>query len=487
MSNVWRSIENQLSKKLFFEFKKTNQVKFYTLVITLLLAAVASQAQQSLSLSDAIAIGLERNYDIRIERKNVITAENNNSWGAAGILPSVRLDVQSQNSLRNQESDNQFFGGQLFPGFELNDQRTYALNPSLNVNWTVFQGNKAIISKRRLEQLEAESMQNADVVIANTLQAIILAYYNSVLEKERLDAFQEQLNLSKDVYGYTKTKYDLGSAVTSDLLLEENNFLADSSNFINQLLAYRNAVRTLNVLLVNDDLNTGYEFTDSLMFESQQYQFEDLKEAMLSGNVDIKKIYISQSILETQVKQNRSDLYPTLSVNGGYQWNRNVSDLTNATYDGPNTNYQNPPEPLLSKTGTYFANLTLSFNLFDGGRVNRAIRNAVVAEDIGNLRVEKLETTLDRDLYEAYERYQVRRQLFGISSRSEEAAKTNLEISETKFKSGTINSFDFRVVQNNYLTAIIQKYQALYNLVDSKVELMRLTGGLMANYSNSDQ
>ncbi len=462
-------------------------MKFYTLGILLFLATGTALAQQPLSLSDAIAIGLEKNYDIRIERKNVITAENNNDWGATGILPSVRLDVQSQNNIRNQQSDNQFFGGQLFPGFELDDQRSYGLTPSLNVNWTIFQGNKAIISKRRLEQLEAESMQNADVVIANTLQAIILAYYNAVLEKDRLDVFEQQLALSRDVYSYTETKYDMGSAVTSDLLLEENNYLTDSTNYINQMLAYRNAVRTLNVLLVNEDLNNSYEFADSLFFEKQQYQFEDLKQAMLAENVDLKKIYISQSILESQVKQNRSDLFPTLSVNGGYQWNRNVSDLTNATYDGPNTNYQNPPEPLVSKTGTYFANFTLSFNLFDGGRVNRAIRNAVVAEDIGNLRIEQLETNLDRDLYEAYERYEVRRQLYGISARSEEAARTNLSISEQKFKSGTINSFDFRVVQNNYLSASIVKLQALYNLMDSKVELMRLTGGLIADYGDTNQ
>ena len=462
-------------------------MKYFTLLITILCGAGSLFAQQPLSLSDAIQIGLERNYDIRIEQKNVITSQNNNSWGEAGILPTIRLDVASQNSIRNQQSDNQFFGGQLFPGFELDDQRTYGLTPSLNINWTIFQGNKAIISKRRLEQLEAESMQNADVVIANTLQAIILAYYNAVLEKDRLDAYQTQLSLSRDRFRYTDTKYQLGSAVTSDVLLEENNYLTDSTNFINQGLIYRNAVRSLNVLLVSEDLNQNYEFTDDLEFEEQQYQFDELSKAMLSENVDIKKIYISQSILEAQVRQNKADLYPTLSFNGGYNWNRNVSDLTNASYNGPNPDYQNPPEPLVSNSGTYFANFTLSFNLFNGGRVNRAIRNAVVAEDIGNLRIEKLQTTLDRDLYQAYERYQVRRQLYGISDRSAEAARINYSISEEKFKGGTINSFDFRVVQNNYLTASVQKLQALYNLMDSKVELMRLTGGLIADYGESNQ
>jgi len=463
-------------------------MKYYTLLILFIAGGWLARAQEPLSLSDAIAIGLDKNYDIRIEKRNVDVATNNNSWGEAGILPSISLDLQSQNSIRNQQSDNQFFGGQLFPGFELNDQRAYALTPSLQVSWLIFQGNKAIISKRRLDQLQAESMQNADVVVSNTLQSIILAYYMAALEKERLDAFEKQLALSKDRYDYTNTKYEMGSAVTTDLLLEENNYLTDSANYINQMLTYHNAIRALNVLLVSDDINKDYTLTDDLKLEEYDYQYEDLEAVMLSENVDLKKIYISQSILETQVRQSRADLFPTVRLNGGYNWNRSVSDLTSATYIGPNPDYENPPEPLVSKSGTYFANFTLSFNLFNGGKVNRAIRNSIVQEDIGNLRIDQLETSLKRSLSEAYERYQIRKQLYGINALNERSAATNLSISQEKFKGGTINSFDYRVVQNNHLAATNQKLQALYNLIDSKVELMRLTGGLISeNSSVSDQ
>lgn len=459
-------------------------MRYRTLLSLLFIGSgLLSVAQEQLSLSDAISVGLERNYDIRIERKNVIVAENKNAWGESGLLPSVSLNMQSQNSIRNQQSDNQFFGGQLFPGYELNDQRSYGITPSAQVNWTIFQGNKAIITKRRLEQLEAESMKNADVVVSNTIQSLILAYYMAVLEKERLNEYRKQLALSRDRYEYVLTKYNIGSAVSSDLLLEENNYLTDSTNYINQVLTYHNTIRNLNVLLVNDDLNEDYTLTDSLYFENIPYEYEDLENAMLSENVDLKKIFISQSILELQVKQNRADLFPTLTMNGGYQWNRNVSDLTSATYSGPNENYQNPPEPLVSKTGTYFANFTLSFNLYNGGKVNRAIKNSIIQEDIGNLKIEQLSTSLKQDLQGAFERYQVRNQLYGISVKREEAAETNLRISNEKFKNGSINSFDFRIVQNNYLTATTQKFQALYNLMESKVELMRLTGGIISTYN----
>ncbi|MEP5103588.1 MAG: TolC family protein, partial [Ekhidna sp.] len=210
-----------------------------------ILCLFQASSQQPLSLSDAIQIGLQRNYGIRIESGNVEVATNNNTWGEAGRLPTVNLNVQSQNSVRNQQSDNLFFGGQLFPGFELNNQRTYGMTPGVTVTWNIFQGNRAIISKRRLDQLQAESEQNADVVISNTIQSIILGYYVAVLEQRRLGEFQKQLNLSSDKYDYIQTKYDLGGAVTSDMLLEENNYLTDSVLVLNQQLALNNAFRNL--------------------------------------------------------------------------------------------------------------------------------------------------------------------------------------------------------------------------------------------------
>ncbi len=449
----------------------------------MLLSFVTLSAQGQLSLSDAIEIGLRENYDILIQDRNIDIAENNNAWGETGFVPTVALNLQSQNNIRNQQSDNQFFAGNLFPGFELNDQRAYGITPAAQVNWTIFQGNRAVISKRRLEQLEMESQQNADIVIANTIQSIILAYYIAVLERDRLDLFEQQMALSRDRYQYVQSKYDLGSAVSSDVLLEENNYLTDSSNYINQQLVYNTAIRNLNTLLVSDDLNVNYTFSDSLYYENVPYEYENLEDAMLSENVDLKQIFISQSILELQADQARADRYPTLTMGAGYQWNRNVSDLTSASYEGPNQDYQNPPEPLVSRSGTLFANFTLSFNLFNAGRINRAIKNSMVQVDIGNLQREQLEQSLTKSLNDAYDRYQVRNQLYGISERRQEAAEVNLDISDEKFKNGSINSFDYRVVQNNYLSASIQQLQALYNLMESKIELMRLTGGIIRTYN----
>ncbi len=101
---------------------------------------------------------------------------------------------------------------------------------------------------------------------------------------------------------------------------------------------------------------------------------------------------------------------------------------------------------------------------------------------MANLTTNKLELSLYRDLANALDQYNVRKQLYGINERRLAAATQNLEIANAKFRNGTINSFDFRVVQVNQLLSAIQYSNALYNLIDSNVTLMRLTGGIIETY-----
>lgn len=457
------------------------------LILILLAIAGSAYGQEPLSLADAIARGLDRNYDIRIERNTVRIAENNNNWGQAGRYPTLTLNVGQNNSITdNVKTANPFqLQGQIYSN---------SLVPSVNLSWVLFDGFRISINKQRFEQLEAESAGNASIVVANTIQTIVLGYYLAVLESNRLGEFKKQLSLSRDRYEYVASKYEIGAAVTSDVLLEEGNYLTDSVDYINQQLAYRNAVRNLNFVIGVVEIETDYLLTDSLESSFPTYAYGDLKDKMLNENVDLRKLYISQSILNSNVGLERANRYPSLTLNAGISENRGRNDLSRTSTAAfqrdslsrnPDAVFgQNFLNPLSSITDNYFANFTLSYTLFNGGRINRSIKNAIIQEDIGNIRVDRMKISLERDLQAAYDQYEIRRQLLGINELREQAARTNLEISQEKFKNGSINSFDFRIVQNNYLAASTLKLQALYNLMDAKIALMRLTGGLLEDFED---
>jgi len=458
------------------QFKeKSNMNKYLVIPIIGISICFSTIAQQKLSLSNAIEIGLANNYDIRIEDKRAEQSSINNSWGEAGKYPNLDLNINQINNLTNNVKV-------AFPTQTRGEILVNSINPAVSLNWTIFNGHKVNISKHRLEKLQQESQGNASIVVSNTLQSIILGYYLAVLEKERLDEFKKQLELSSDKYNYLKIKAELGSAVTTDLLLEEGNYLTDSTNYINQQFNYRNSIRDLNLLLVVINPDNEYELTNDLGIGLEELDLQKLINSMNSGNVDLKKLYLSQAVIKYDYQFEKASRYPTLNFNTNFNDNRQRLDLSGATFFTGDGFTSGPSGSFSSTTRVIQANFTLTFNLFNGGKINRAIQNAIIQEDIGNVQIDKLKSSLTKDLAKAYDQYNVRKQLHAITIRKKEVAEQNLEITEEKFKNGTISSFDYRTVQNNRLIAAVQELQSIYNLIDSRVALLRLTGGLLEEY-----
>ncbi|MTI32454.1 TolC family protein [Xanthovirga aplysinae] len=423
-------------------------------------------SQQSLSLSDAIQIGLENNYGIQIEGKKINISRNNNNWGQAGAYPSIQLVVNQSN---NRTFDS---GGPL--SFIRNDTSYFSsgANPAINLSWTFFNGFKVKMEKRKLEQLQRETEGNASIVISNTIQSIILGYYQGVLQKERLEILNKNLSLSRDKYEYLKIKQSLGSSATSELLLEEGNYLNDSTNVLNQEIAYRDAIRNLNLLLGIKDTDTPLQLTDRMEFEALNYDLDELSTKMLQDNIDLKKTYISQEILKKEVRLSKVQKYPTISLEASQFLNQN------------NLYRIDTPGRIATFTSTTALNFRLSFNLFNGGRIKRAIKNAALQEEIGKIGIDQLKNSLNKDLHSTYDLFKTRRNLYGISQRKKDVASLNLSISEDKFKNGSINSFDYRNIQLNSLLAEFDALQAVYNLMEAKISLMRLTGGIIETYTH---
>lgn len=453
----------------------------YTFLIIAFALGYTVSAQESLSLAEAIQAGLSNNYDIQIERGNISAAELNNVWGETNLFPSLNATLNgSKVVFENKEAINPFS--------ILGKTTTAQIQPGINLNWNLLSIYNIQISKRRLEQLQAESNGNASIVIANSIQSIILGYYAAVLEKERLEQFQKQLDLSRDKYSKLEIRKDLGSAITSDLLLEEGNYLTDSTSLINQELQYKNAISNLNYLLGIQEPAPFYELTDSLDLDLMEVNLEELIIQMEQDNVDLKKQYLTQSILGVDSKLRQWDRMPTLNVGANYTLTRNEQDVSDWPLNRREIRDQNGNVIDVLTIGNnenlnYGVNFTLSFNLFNGGKINRAIQRAQIQENIGEIRIDRMKASLRRDLKQAVDQYNVRRQLYQINLRRSESAQQNLDISKDKYENGSIDSFDFRTIQNNYLIASIQKLQSIYNLIDSKITIMRLTGGLVQEYN----
>jgi len=443
--------------------KKTKYIQIGILLLGMLLTGQKLQAQQviqDLSLGDALSIGLENNYQIRISGESVKIAENNNSWGAAGMWPSISLGAAQNNRYDEGDSYTQ-------PGAR-DEYSTNMITPYINVNWSLFRGFAVHISKDKLGALQEYSEGYASIVVENTIQGIVLAYYNALLQEELLTVTEEVKALSRDRFNYMEFKKDLGGAVTYDVLQAKNAYLDDSTTNLQQQLNLKNAYLNLKLLL-GEENDISFNLTDEFTVQLLEYSLDTLMQQMLSSNTNLRNQYVNHEILRKDVQLAKSNMYPVLSFNGGYDHSNRRIKYTDM-------------DPSYTNSLDYYANFTLSFNLFNGGNVRRGIKNARIGEQIGQLEIDEMEISLSNLMKTDFDLYEIRKQLYLVSQANLESASLNMEISTDKFRSGAINSFNFRDVQVIYLRAAAAKYQAIFNLIDIQTELLRLSGGIISEF-----
>ncbi len=410
-------------------------------------------SQKLLTLEDAIALALNNNYDIQLSGNELIKAEMDNSWGTAGALPNFNLLFASNNSINE---------------IDPMDNKQLQLFGEVNVNWTIFNGFAIRRTKRRLEELELLSKGNLTVLMENTIQSVILGYYKVLLENAKLDVIKKVVTLSSDRYDRMKIAKDLGNNSSYEVLQAKNAFLNDKASLLLQEMSAKSAKRNL-LFLIGDTSKIDYSFNNNFIAKQYDYKISDLIEKMNSNNNNLKNQFINLSLLENSIALAKSHYYPKLNLSAGINYN----DMR--------FKYDTIPDNT-SNSWKYYGNLTLSYNLYNGGNRKSAVQLAKLQKESGLIQLEKIKHTLNNQLLNLYDYYQARKAILNVAEENLEAAELNMKISQEKLKSGAINSFNFRDVQIIYLNAAQQKLEAVYNLIDTQTSLLRITGGIIQDY-----
>ncbi|MBE0641571.1 MAG: TolC family protein, partial [Bacteroidales bacterium] len=327
------------------------KIQLYKTIIFLFLALLPIRLTAQLSAEDAVKKALENHYALRIAYTGVEKAKNSNTAGAAGFLPSL-----SANGTGTGRYDDNLQG----------EYSTLNALGGLAVQWRIWDGGAAWIMKDRLELLEQLSEGNAQLVVENTIQAVLLAYYRIRLEQERLRVVEHLLDLSRDRYEREINRNNLGVAVSFDVLQARNAYLSDSATLLMQELNVNNAFRNLN-LLMDSPLEERPTLTDSLSPMLEGMYREDLIDGLERSNVSLRTQMLNLNLAAQNTRLQRSGLFPSVDLRTGTDYGH-----TRLKYAG---------DQARSGPGfDYYANFTLSFTLFNGGNIRRAIRDAQIDE-----------------------------------------------------------------------------------------------------------
>lgn len=421
-----------------------------------LAAAFASPAQDTLSLMDAIRIGLENNYAIRIQKNEQQIAGNNNTLGNAGMLPSLDLEVSPDMSVSTSNS-------QYINNTEKNvsSAQNTSFAAGLELSWTLFDGFRIFAAKNTFEQLEQMGEIQSRMVIENTVSSIIQTYYGIVQQKKLIQVQADAVGLSVERKKLAAARIQIGAGSRMMLLQSTVDLNADSAKLLNEIAGYKNLKADLN-RTIGRLPETNFEVEESLEID-ESLIYENLLENLLVNNADILISQGKQRIASLALTDARSERYPTIDLDAAYNFNRSTSQSGFLEYNrayGPS------------------AGLTLSYNLFNGLNTGRNIRNAKL--DMGSADWQNKDTELDlrTQLYKMFEEYNLNRSLIKLETANSDVARTNVEVALEKYKLGAISDIELREIQNKYIDAQYQLVFSQYRAKNAETGLFKMSGQL---------
>ncbi|MBU1368692.1 MAG: TolC family protein [Bacteroidetes bacterium] len=413
-------------------------------------------SQPLLTEADAVRIGLENNYNIRLVKKEVAIAENNNSLGSAGFLPEIALTAGQNYSIN--DSKQEFLTGQV------NDRkgaRSDAFSAAAQLNWTLFDGLQMFRRYDILNTMQQQSELELLLAVENNVYNILANYYSLVQINLQLDVVKTTIEVDHERVALAGQMLEIGAGSRLELLQAEVDRNADSALFLdlNDRIAQLKTV--VNDLLGRDP---GVEFKVADSFAIQENLIREiLLQKMLENNTSLMLSAQDEKLAQLSLKEIRGRQAPELDFNLGYTFND-----------------QNSEAGFLktSQTNGITYGLSARMNLFNGFSVRRDKQNAHIMLESSQLRIASLENSLKAELYQQFEAYTNSMHLLRMESQNVLAARENLEIASERYQLGDLSGIEFREAQRNFMAAESRLLSARLQVKISEISLRQLAGEL---------
>lgn len=433
-------------------------MKKYSIVhiAVFLIIANTLSAQEVLRLNDALKIGLENGYAIRMAQNDMQIATNNNSYGNAGFFP--KLDATIGGNFRNTNEETTLLDGST----KTNSPSTVTGTAGLSLSWTLFDGMRMFVEKEKLDLVRNISEVELRVNIENTTAQIIILYNAINLQKQLVNVFSEAMKISEKRVEIARKAKNIGSGSDVALLKAEVDYKTDSSNMVQQQLYLQNYKADLNQTMGRDP-SLDFEI-EPIPFESDLLSFASIQQKALEQNPKLVATRYQQSISELSIKEARSFQLPQISLNSSYTINQ--------------YNYSNGTNDKLSTHGPYIG-FTAGITLFNGFNVKRNIKNARFLQNNALLQTQQAEQAIRTDILKVYNTYQTSNSLVIIEKKALALAKRNLDIAIRAYEVGSISDIEMRDTQKNYIDVSYRLLNAQISLKNAEVELKRISGLLI--------
>ena len=419
------------------------------------------QAQQMITLQEAIAAGLHSNYDILLLSNDSVAAATDQRYVYGAFLPNINATAGTlwSTSAQKQKFDTR-------DDVEGSGIKTGNINASINLNWTLFDGLKMFATKQRIDELYNLGRINLKAQVVNTTAEIINNYYLIVRQKQLLKAIEKQMSINEERVKLADRKLSVGLGTKPELLQAKVDLNAQKAAHLEQQTAMIQLRDQLNQL-TGMQLPAIYEVVDSIPLELDM-NISDIQNQVETSNPTILQALKNADIAKISLKEAKASRWPTVSFVSAYNFTRNQ-----------NQNNINPFSSVYSRNKGYNFGFTASIPILNNLSVNRNIQQAKLDVEYQDIAVSKQMSLVNVWVKVAFNSYQYQINALRLEEENIELAKENVMIALERFRQGVSTFLELREAQKSLEEAYDRLIAARYNTKLSETELLRLKGEII--------
>ena len=451
---------NRKTKVQVSEVCKQKRIIHYFFLFLFIFIGSISCAQRILTVEEAVAGALQKNYDIILSRNDSTIAAIDYSYRNAVFLPRLNANA---GALWNNNSQKQI----LADGSKRDQSglRSNNINSQVALNWTLFDGLRMFVLRDKAEQLLEFGELEVTNQIVNTVASVINNYYNIVRQKQQLRSIEEQMSIDSERVRLAQYRLDVGVGIKPDLLQSKIDLNAQKAAQLQQQALIEQLKEQLNQAMAVPQF-TIYDVVDTITINTGISLGEVMNAAEKNPSMLLAKKNID--IANLAVKETKAALYPTVSFNSAYNFNRTTNQVVINNFS-----------TLFNQVQGYNYGFTATIPILNNLNTRRLIKQAKWNVGYQNIVYENQKSLTDLSVINAFQNYEQQKKALALEEENILLARENLDIVFQTYKLGAATLLQLKLAQNSLADAENRLIEARYNAKLSETELMRLSGRLI--------
>jgi outer membrane protein TolC len=425
---------------------------FFLMLPTFILAQ--SKSDTLFTLKQCIEFALRNQPAVRQASIDQEINEKNIRIGLSAWLPQIASSDQYQYYLKGSPT-----AAALAPSLAAAGGISQYSALNLQASQVIY-NNDVLEAARAAKYSRMYYKQNTLSSQINVLADVSKAFYDVLLSQKQLDILNEDIKRLQRSLKDAYSRYQAGAADKTDYkqaTISLNNSIAtrkQTAEAINSKLAY---LKQIMGVKASRDLLLSY---DSSRYEQEAYI--DTNQRLDVGNrIEYRLLQSEKNLQNVNISYYKYGFLPSLSGIGSFNWyylSNRFSNLYNQSY----------PD--------HYLGLSLSIPIFQGTQRLQNLSKARLQADRTDLDIVNMENTINTEYVQALAGYKSNYTNWQLVRQNVDLAKDVYKVVSLQYREGIKTYLDVIVAQSDLRTAELNYYNALFQLLSSKIDLEKSLG-----------